>query len=121
MKFRRLLLANLGRRKTRTLLSVGSFAVALFLFGLLTAIRGAFDQGVQMAGTDRLVVINRVAIIQPLPLAYHDRLLRVRGVADVSFALLVRGHLSGPEELLPAVRRGPRVLRTHVPRVRHRS
>ena len=38
MKFLPLVLANLGRKKMRTLLTLGSFAVALFLFGLLVAI-----------------------------------------------------------------------------------
>ena len=47
-------LANLKRKKIRTTLTVGSFAVALFLFGLLVAIRGAFNRGIDVAGADRL-------------------------------------------------------------------
>ena len=38
MKYLPLLLANLRRKKIRTLLTIGSFAVALFLFGLLFAL-----------------------------------------------------------------------------------
>jgi hypothetical protein len=49
MKFAPLILANLGRKKIRTLLTLGSFAVAMLLFGLLIAIRGAFNQGVDVA------------------------------------------------------------------------
>lgn len=86
MRFLPLLLANLGRRKTRTVLTLGSFAVALFLFGLLVTIEGAFSQGLEVAGADRLVVLNRVSIIQPLPLSYRDRLLQVPGVKDVTYA-----------------------------------
>lgn len=86
MKYGRLLLANLFRRKLRTGLTIGSFAVALFLFGLLAVVRGAFHQGVEVAGTDRLVVLNKVSIIQPLPLSYRDRLLRIPGVTRVTFA-----------------------------------
>ncbi|HEY7493185.1 MAG TPA: FtsX-like permease family protein [Candidatus Tectomicrobia bacterium] len=86
MKYRHLLLANLWRKKIRTSLTVGSFAVALFLFGLLAVVHGAFLQGVEVAGTDRLVVVNKMAIIQPLPLAYRDRLLRIPGVTQVTFA-----------------------------------
>ncbi len=86
MKFRRLVFANLFRKKVRTLLTLGSFAVALFLFGLLFVVRGAFSQGVDVAGTDRLVIINRVSIIQPLPLAYRERLTRIPGVKVVGFA-----------------------------------
>ncbi|HEV8529905.1 MAG TPA: ABC transporter permease [Methylomirabilota bacterium] len=86
MKYARLIVANLFRKKTRTTLTVGSFAVALFLFALLMVVHGAFSQGVSVAGADRLVVVNRVSMIQPLPLAYRDRLLRLPGVAQVTFA-----------------------------------
>jgi len=37
MKFLPLLLANLRRKKIRTVLTIGSFVVALFLFGFLGA------------------------------------------------------------------------------------
>ncbi|HEY6552176.1 MAG TPA: FtsX-like permease family protein [Vicinamibacteria bacterium] len=86
MKFLPLVLANLGRKKVRTLLTLGSFAVALFLFGLLVAIRGAFNQGVDVAGNDRLMIINRTSLIQPLPLPYRDRVQKIPGVTDVTFA-----------------------------------
>ncbi len=86
MKFLPLLWANLGRKKIRTLLTLGSFAVALFLFGLLAAIRGAFNQTVDVAGADRVMVINKVSLIQPLPFAYRDRIARVPGIARVAYA-----------------------------------
>jgi putative ABC transport system permease protein len=86
MKYRHLILTNLFRKKIRSGLTAGSFAVALFLFGILAVVRGAFQQGVEVAGADRLVVVNRVSIIQPLPLAYGDRLARVPGVTHVTFA-----------------------------------
>jgi putative ABC transport system permease protein len=86
MKYRHLILKNLFRKKVRTALTVGSFAVALFLFGLLRVLHGAFSQGIDVAGADRLVVVNRVSIIQPLPLAYRDRLLRIPGVTHATFA-----------------------------------
>jgi putative ABC transport system permease protein len=84
MKFRGLVFANLFRKKTRLALTLGSFAVALFLFGILAAVRGAFNQAVDIAGVDRLVVINRVSLIQPLPLSYADRILRIAGVKAVT-------------------------------------
>jgi putative ABC transport system permease protein len=86
MKYRHLVLPNLLRRKVRTGLTVGSFAVALFLFGILAVIRGAFQQGVDVAGADRLVVVNKVSIIQPLPLSYRNRLARIPEVKQVTFA-----------------------------------
>jgi putative ABC transport system permease protein len=86
MKYVPLLFANLLRRKVRTVLTVGSFAVALFLFCLLVTIRAAFNQGVDVAGADRIWVINKVSLIQPLPIAYRDRLLKVPGVKEVTYA-----------------------------------
>jgi putative ABC transport system permease protein len=81
-----LLLGNFRRHRVRVALTLGSFAVALFLFCVLIAIRGAFNQGVEAAGADRILVVNKVSLIQPLPLAYRDRVARVPGVKDLTFA-----------------------------------
>jgi putative ABC transport system permease protein len=86
VKFLPLLFANLFRKKIRTILTVGSFAVALFLFCLLITIKAAFNQGVEAAGADRILVINKVSMIQPLPLAYRDRIGKVPGVQELTFA-----------------------------------
>ncbi|MGZ5514453.1 MAG: ABC transporter permease [Candidatus Aminicenantales bacterium] len=86
MKSFGLVWANLRRKKVRTTLAIGSFAVALFLFGLLAAVRMGFRGGADAAGANRLAVINRVSLILPLPLSYRDRLLKVPGVAAVTYA-----------------------------------
>jgi putative ABC transport system permease protein len=84
MKFSRLILANLLRKKIRLLLTVGSFAVALFLFAFLAVVRDAFSRGADIASADRLFVINRTSIINPLPLSYRDKILRIPGVKMVT-------------------------------------
>lgn len=84
MRFRGLIFANLFRKKLRLILTIGSFAVALFLFAFLAVVRGAFNRGTDIAGADRLVTINRVSIIQPLPLAYRDKIQRIPGVKYVT-------------------------------------
>jgi putative ABC transport system permease protein len=86
MKYSALIFSNLFRKKIRTVLTIGSFAVALFLFGLLAVVRGAFNQGIAAAGVDRLMVTNKVSIIQPLPVSYNERLLRIPGVKQVAHA-----------------------------------
>jgi putative ABC transport system permease protein len=86
MKFRSLIFANLFRKKTRFLLTIGSFTMALFLFGILAAVKQAFSGGIEAAGADRLVVINRTSLIQTIPLSYRDRILRIPGVKIVTFA-----------------------------------
>jgi putative ABC transport system permease protein len=84
MRFRSLIFANLFRKKIRLILTVGSFAVALFLFSFLAVVKGAFGRGADIAGADRLVIINRISIIQPLPLSYRDKILRIQGVKAIT-------------------------------------
>jgi putative ABC transport system permease protein len=101
MKYLPLLLANLGRKKVRTLLTAGSFLVAFFLFGLLAAIEYGLRQGVDVAGADRLVVIGRTSIIQPLPLTYMPRLLRLPGVREAAHATWFGGIYQDPRNFFP--------------------
>ncbi|MGO8789942.1 MAG: ABC transporter permease [Terriglobia bacterium] len=84
MKFRALILSNLFRKKVRLLLTLGSFAVALFLFAFLAVVKDAFSRGGSVAAANRLVTINRVSIIQPIPLSYRDKILRIPGVQSVT-------------------------------------
>lgn len=84
MKYFALLRANLFRKKLRTALTIGSFAVALFLFAFLWVVRDAFGRGADVAGADRLVIINRTSIINSIPLAYRDKILRIPGVKVIT-------------------------------------
>jgi putative ABC transport system permease protein len=84
MKFRSLIISNLFRKKVRLILTLGSFAVALFLFAFLAVVREAFGRGGTVAAANRLVTINRVSIIQPIPLSYRDKILRIPGVQSVT-------------------------------------
>lgn len=101
MSWWRLLLANLQRKKLRTLLTLGSYAVACFLFGVLLAVRAAFYQGVEVAGADRLVVINRVSIVQPLPRSYGDKIRAIPGVAAVTSAVWFGGVYQDERNFFP--------------------
>src|SRR5499427_3292673 len=84
MKFSRIIWANLWRKKVRLLLTIGSFAVALFLFAFLAVVKDAFGRGADVAGADRLVIINRTSIINPIPLSYRDKILRIPGVKAIT-------------------------------------
>ena len=84
MKYSGLLFANLFRKKIRLMLTIGSFAAALFLFTFLAVVKSAFSRGVEVASADRLVVVNRTSIIQPLPLAYRDKMLTIPGVKVIT-------------------------------------
>ncbi len=84
MKYSSLLFANLFRKKVRLMLTIGSFAAALFLFTFLAVVKSAFSRGVEVAGADRLVVINRTSIIQPLPIADRDKILTIPGIKAIT-------------------------------------
>src|ERR1051326_7024860 len=120
MKFGELIRANLFRKKIRTILTVGSFVVALFLFGLLTIVDGAFNQGVAAAGADRLVVVNRVSIIQPLPMSYSDRIQRIPGVQSITHANWFGGVYQDEKNFIPQFaidtdRKSTRLNSSHIP------
>jgi len=84
MKFSRLIFANLFRKKVRLILTLGSFAVALFLFAFLSIVRGAFLGNAELASANRLVTINRTSIINLIPLSYKDKIQRIPGVTYVT-------------------------------------
>lgn len=80
MKYLTLVFSSLKRKKLRTFLTILSIMVAFLLFGYLTAIRQAFDAGVEVAGADRLIVRHKVSIIQLLPQSYEAKIERIEGV-----------------------------------------
>lgn len=83
MKYLRLIRVNITRKKTRMILTMGSFAVALFLFGLLVTIHNAFYQGVEVAGADRLIVRSKTSLIMLLPYAHKEKIKQTKGVKSV--------------------------------------
>jgi putative ABC transport system permease protein len=96
MKYLPLLLANLRRKKIRTGLTIGSFAVALFLFGLLFALRAGLRQGIDVAGSNRLMVMG-TSLMNMLPLPYLPRIERIPGVEHVAHATWFGGVYKDPK------------------------
>jgi putative ABC transport system permease protein len=101
MKFSRLILANLLRKKARLVLTIGSFAVALFLFALLGVVSDAFSRGADVVSANRLVTINRTSIINPLPLSYRDEILRIPGVKYITHDNWFGGVYQDPKNFFP--------------------
>jgi putative ABC transport system permease protein len=101
MKYFRLLRVSLLRKKFRTSLTIGSFAVAMFLFGLLITIRTSFNQGVEVAGADRIIVMNRITFIQPLPEAYAGRLSAIPGIKEITHATWFGGIYQDEKNFFP--------------------
>lgn len=84
MKFRRLIFANLFRKKIRLTLTVGSFAIALVLFTFLAVVKSAFNRGIDIAGADRLIVVDRVGLMNLMPISYADKIAAIPGVKAVT-------------------------------------
>jgi putative ABC transport system permease protein len=97
MKFLPVIWRNLMRRKVRTIVTMLSIFVAFLLFGALMAIRAAFSMGVEVAGAERLMMIHKVSIIQPLPLSYANRIKPVEGVTDLSHGSWFNGIYQDPK------------------------
>lgn len=80
MKFLHLIWSNLKRKKLRTSLTLLSVLVAFVLFGLLACIKQALSGGISLEGANRLVVRQKVSIINSLPESYKARMERIPGV-----------------------------------------
>src|SRR6478735_8601354 len=86
MKFLPLVLANLGRHKRRTILTIASVALALFLFASLRTVVTTLKAASQFGSARRLVATNATGIVFPLPIAYANRLQAIPGVEKVTWA-----------------------------------
>jgi putative ABC transport system permease protein len=101
MKFLPIIWRNLMRRKIRTIFTVLSIFVAFLLFGYLMAVRSAFNMGVDLAGADRLMVLNKISIIMPLPGNYSDKVRAIEGVKDVTHANWFGGYYQETRNQFP--------------------
>jgi putative ABC transport system permease protein len=101
MKYLHLIWAALFRRKTRTFLTLVSIIAAFLLFGMLDAVRTAFDSGSQsIAGVDRLITSSRYSIIQPLPKSLDARIAAIPGVRAVGHANWFGGIYQDPKNFV---------------------
>jgi putative ABC transport system permease protein len=85
MRFLPLLWAILWRKKVRTVFTLLSIIVAFLLFGMLQGVNSAFQQTVDRANVNRLVVANSVSFTENLPYSYLSRIETVPGIAHVSY------------------------------------
>ena len=101
MKFFPIVWRNLLRRKFRTAFTMGAIFFAFLLFGVLMAIRSAFSMGVEMAGQGRLMVMDKVSIINPLPASYENQIRGVAGVTDTTHANWFGGYYQDVRNQFP--------------------
>jgi len=100
MKYFYLVWKSAWRKKTRTWLTMMSIVVAFLLFGLLQALNYAFNSGADLANAHRLVTINKVSLINPLPMSYLRRIQGLEGVSDATHASWFGGYYQEPRTQL---------------------
>ncbi|MCZ6560582.1 MAG: ABC transporter permease, partial [Gammaproteobacteria bacterium] len=92
MKFLPLIWSSLVRKKVRTLFTLLSIFIAFLLFGYLSAIKAAFQGGVDIAGVDRLIMVHKMSLINPLPFSYKRRIGSTEGISAVTQASWFGGY-----------------------------
>ncbi len=101
MKYFGLIWKNVWRKKIRTSLTILSVLVAFLLFTLLSAIGYAFKSGEDAADAERLIIIDKITLINPLPMAYKNRIAATEGVHSVTHASWFGGYYQEPRNQFP--------------------
>lgn len=83
MKYAKLIFKNMLRNKRRTILTISSLVVSLFLIISLATILTEFDRGTDEANPMRLVSRHAVSLGFVVPVAHMERMKTVPGVKDV--------------------------------------
>ena len=83
MRFAKLILKNVLRNKRRSLLTVSSLIVSLFLIISLATILTEFERGSEEANPSRLMSRHSVSLTFLLPMANLQRIQTVQGVKSV--------------------------------------
>ena len=86
MRFFPLLRANLTRHWLRTVLTMASVALALFLFASLRTVLTTLDRSAQFGSARRLVTTNATGFVLPLPVSYANRIATLDGVQGITWA-----------------------------------
>ena len=84
-------IANLFRKRTRTILTLLSVIMAFLLFGLLQSVNHIFNAGADFVGATRLMTQARVSFTQPLPISMVPKIAAIPGVARVAHSLWFGG------------------------------
>jgi putative ABC transport system permease protein len=83
MKFAKLILKNILRNKRRTLLTISSLVVSLFLIITLATILTEFTRGSEESNPLRLITRHAVSLGFVIPISQQQRIATVPGVKDV--------------------------------------
>ncbi len=103
MKFLPLVVRNLFRSRRRTILTVASIAISIFVFAALMSLPGVVDSLLRdRADSLRLVAHSKAGFFYALPEAYSRRIAQMPHVEAVSGESLFMGTYRNPNDLIPS-------------------
>jgi putative ABC transport system permease protein len=88
---------NTTRHPLRTVLTVLGLAIAVMAFVVIRTSISAWYVGAKAASPNRLVTINAVSIVFELPIAYKERIEKINGVTDITWAQWFMGTYVDPK------------------------
>jgi putative ABC transport system permease protein len=102
MKYFMLIWAGLWRKKTRTILTMLSIAVAFLLFGLLQGINQGIKTGSGDSGNHRLWTTSRMSAVSSMPVSLMPRIQAVKGVQTIAHLSFFGGYFQDAKNPIPA-------------------
>jgi putative ABC transport system permease protein len=118
MKFGKLILKNILRNKRRTLLTISSLVVSLFLIITLATILTELTRGSDESNPLRVVTRHSVSLTFPLPVAYIPRIAAVPGVKHVFPFSWFGGIYKDEKNFFANFACEPKLMRAHMPELK---
>jgi putative ABC transport system permease protein len=97
MKYIGLVLKSARRNKRRTLLTVMSVAIAVFLFASLRAVLDGFNAATEASSSTRIVTQRATSLFFSMPTSHGEAIRNTPGVDDVSWANWFGGVYKDPQ------------------------
>jgi putative ABC transport system permease protein len=91
MRVLKLVFKNSLRHKLRTSLTILGLAIAVMAFGVLRTVLDMWQEGIEATAANRLITRQAVSFIFPLPYSYREKIAKIPGVENVSFANWFQG------------------------------
>jgi putative ABC transport system permease protein len=97
MKYVNLVLKSARRSKRRTLLTVMSVAIAVFLFAALRAVLDGFNAASEASSSTRIVTLRSTSLIFQMPTSHAETIKSTAGVQDLTWANWFGGIYKDPQ------------------------
>jgi putative ABC transport system permease protein len=97
MKYISLVFKSAARNRRRTLLTILSVAIAVFLFAALYSVLDAFNAATEASSSTRIVTIRSTSLIFWMPTSHYEVVKATPGIRDVTYAAWFGGVYKDPK------------------------